>query len=260
MTTAERRTALVTGGTRGIGLGIARALAANDWDLVLTGVRPAADVTSVLDELQRSGITATYVASDISSAPDRAALVDAIRARHGAIHALVNNAGRAPRVRADLLDATEESFEELVRTNLQGPYFLTQALACDMVARRGKDPQYRPSIVFVTSVSAEMASVNRGDYCVSKAGLAMTVKLFAVRLAEHGIPVFEVRPGIIDTDMTARVRDVYDRRIADGLVPERRWGTPDDVGRAVASLVSGSVPYATGTVVNVDGGLGVARL
>jgi NAD(P)-dependent dehydrogenase (short-subunit alcohol dehydrogenase family) len=260
MTTTDRRTALVTGGTRGIGLGIARALASAEWDLVLTGVRPATDVASVLDDLQRSGITASYLASDVSSAADRTALVEAIRARHVALHALVNTAGRAPRVRADLLDATEESFEELVRTNLQGPYFLTQALARDMVARREKDPGYRPSIVFVTSVSAEMASMNRGDYCVSKAGLAMTAKLFAARLAEHGIPVFEVRPGIIDTDMTSRVRDVYDRRIADGLVPERRWGTPDDVGRAVASLVSGHVPYATGTIVHVDGGLSLPRL
>jgi len=260
MSSTTRRTALVTGGTRGIGLGIARALAAADWNLVVTGVRPATDVATVLDDLQRSGITATYLASDVSSAADRIALVEAIRARHGALHALVNNAGRAPRVRADLLDATEESFEELVRTNLQGPYFLTQALARDMVGRREKDPDYHPSIVFVTSVSADMASINRGDYCVSKAGLAMTVKLFAARLAAHGIPVFEVRPGIIDTDMTSRVRDVYDRRIADGLVPDRRWGTPDDVGRAVASLVNGSLPYATGSVVHIDGGLSVPRL
>jgi NAD(P)-dependent dehydrogenase (short-subunit alcohol dehydrogenase family) len=260
MSPTDRRTALVTGGTRGIGLGIARALAAAGWELVLTGVRPANDVATVLDDLQRLGATAWYLASDISSAADRGALVDEIRARHGALDALVNNAGRAPRVRADLLDATEESFEDLVRTNLQGPYFLTQALARDMAARRATTPNYQPSIVFVTSVSAEMASINRGDYCVSKAGLAMTAKLFAVRLAEHGIPVFEVRPGIIDTDMTARVRDVYDRRIAEGLVPDRRWGTPDDVGRAVASLVSGHVPYATGTVVHVDGGLSLPRL
>jgi NAD(P)-dependent dehydrogenase (short-subunit alcohol dehydrogenase family) len=260
MSPPDRRVALVTGGTRGIGLGIAHALAAAGWDLVLSGVRPAADVSATVEELQNSGVAVSYVASDISSAADRANLVAAIRSRPGIVHALVNNAGRAPRVRADLLDASEESFEELVRTNLQGPYFLTQALARDMVARRTEDPSYRASIVFVTSVSAEMASPNRGEYCVSKAGLAMAVKLFAIRLAAHGIPVFEVRPGIIDTDMTAGVKDVYDRRIAEGLVPEGRWGTPDDVGRAVASLVTGTLPYATGSIIHIDGGLGVARL
>jgi 3-oxoacyl-[acyl-carrier protein] reductase len=163
-------------------------------------------------------------------------------------------------VRADLLEAGEDSFEEVLRTNLQGPYFLTQALARDMVARRQADAAFLASIVFVTSVSADMASPNRGEYCVSKAGLAMTVKLFAARLAADGVPVYEVRPGIISTDMTAGVRQVYDQRIADGLVPERRWGQPDDVGRAVAALVNGDVPYATGTVLHIDGGLSVPRL
>jgi 3-oxoacyl-[acyl-carrier protein] reductase len=252
--------ALVTGGTRGIGLGIARALAAAGWDLVLTGVRPADDVLPVIDALARSGTTAVYVPSDVANARDRAALIDTVQTRYGALNALVNNAGRAPRVRADLLEASEESFEELMRTNLQGPYFLTQALARDMVSQRRDDPAFRAAIVFVTSVSAEMASPNRGEYCVSKAGLAMAVKLFSVRLAADGIPVYEVRPGIISTDMTAGVRDTYDARIADGLVPERRWGTADEVGRAVAALVRGDIPYSTGTVLHVDGGLGVPRL
>ena len=163
-------------------------------------------------------------------------------------------------MRSDLLEASEESFEELMRTNLQGPYFLTQELSRDMVARREADASFRASIVFVTSVSADMASPNRGEYCVSKAGLSMAAKLFAVRLAAGGIPVYEVRPGIISTDMTAGVQAAYDQRIADGLVPERRWGTPDDVGSAVAALVRGDLPYATGSVINVDGGLGIARL
>ncbi len=250
----------MTGGTRGIGLGIARALAANGWNLLLTGVRPAADVAPVVDELTALGARTDYLSSDIARAADRTALVEAVRDRYGAVHAIVNNAGRAPRVRADLLEATEESFEELVRTNLQGPYFLTQAIAKQMMARQDADPDFHASIVFVTSISAETASLNRGDYCVSKAGLAMTVKLFAARLAPHGIPVFEVRPGVIATDMTAGVRDMYDRRIADGLVPEGRWGTPEDVGRTVATLVRGDVPYATGTVIHVDGGLGIPRL
>ena len=220
----RRPVALVTGGTRGIGLGIARALAAEGWDLVLSGLRPAAEIAPVVAELQALGSSVTYVAADVSSRDARAALADAVRTRHGALNALINNAGRAPRVRADLLEATEESFEELMRTNLQGPYFLTQELSRDMVARRKGDPAFRAAIVFVTSVSAEMASPNRGEYCVSKAGLAMAAKLFAVRLAPGGIPVYEVRPGIISTDMTAGVRQMYDQRIADGLVPEAALG------------------------------------
>ena len=250
-----RPVALVTGGTRGIGLGIARALARDGWDLVLSGVRPPDDIAPVVAELQQSGSRVTYLAADISSRDARASLAEQVRARHGALNALVNNAGRAPRVRSDLLEASEESFEELMRTNLQGPYFLTQELSRDMVARREADPSFRASIVFVTSVSADMASPNRGEYCVSKAGLSMAAKLFAVRLAAGGIPVYEVRPGIISTDMTAGVQAAYDQRIADGLVPERRWGTPDDVGSAVAALVRGDLPYATGSVINVDGGL-----
>jgi NAD(P)-dependent dehydrogenase (short-subunit alcohol dehydrogenase family) len=255
-----RPVALVTGGTRGIGLGIARALAREGWDLVLNGLRPPADVTPVVNELRALGRDVTYSAADVSSTHARATFVDGIRSRYGALNAIVNNAGRGPRVRADLLDATEDSFEELLRTNLQGPYFLTQALAKDIVAKREADATFRASIVFVTSVSAEMASPNRGEYCVSKAGLAMAVQLFAVRLAEHGIPVYEVRPGIINTDMTAGVRDVYDRRIESGLVPERRWGQPEDVGKAVVSLVRGDLPYATGTIIHIDGGLSLSRL
>jgi NAD(P)-dependent dehydrogenase (short-subunit alcohol dehydrogenase family) len=254
------QTALVTGGTRGIGLGIARALAREGWTLAVGGTRPDADVQAVLDELRSHGVDVHYLRGDVGQRSDRQRLVSDARARLGGVNALINNAGRAPRVRADLLDATEDSFEELVRTNLQGAYFLTQAIARDQIERRRADPSFAASIVFVTSVSAEMASPNRGDYCVSKAGLSMAAKLFAARLAADGIPVFEVRPGIIATDMTAGVRDAYDRRIADGLVPEGRWGQPDDVGRAVAALVRGDVPYATGTVINVDGGLSIPRL
>jgi NAD(P)-dependent dehydrogenase (short-subunit alcohol dehydrogenase family) len=253
-------TALVTGGTRGIGLGIARALARDGWNLALCGTRAEADVTATLDELRRSGAAVHYEAADLSVPGDRTRLVDAMRAKYGALNALVNNAGRAPRHRADLLDAQEDSFEELIHTNLQGPYFLTQAIAREQIARRQADASFAASIVFITSVSAEMASVNRGDYCVSKAGLSMAARLFAVRLAGHGIPVYEVRPGIIETDMTANVKEVYDKRIADGLVPERRWGTPDEVGRLVAALLRGDAPYATGSIINVDGGLSLPRL
>jgi len=256
------RVALVTGGTRGIGLGIARALARDGWHLALCGVRPEDEVRGVMDELRAegSGVEVAYTIADLSQVEHRQRLVAFVRDRYGSVQALVNNAGRAPRVRADILDATEDSFEELLRTNLQGPYFLTQQIAAQMIARKAADPSASAAIVFVTSVSADMASPNRGDYCVSKAGLAMTVKLFALRLAQDGIPVYEVRPGIIATDMTARVKDVYDRRIADGLIPDNRWGTPEDVGRATAALLRGDVPYATGTIIHVDGGLTIPRL
>jgi 3-oxoacyl-[acyl-carrier protein] reductase len=260
VTTQARRTALITGGTRGIGLGVARALAADGWDLALCGVRPDEQVRDILHELRNKGATTYYISADLARREDRARLLEEVGQRSGAINALVNNAGRAPRARVDLLDATEESFEELIRTNLQGAYFLTQAIAREQVARRQSDPAFAASIVFITSVSAELASANRGDYCVSKAGLAMAARLFAARLAEHGIPVYEVRPGIIATDMTAGVKEVYDRRIADGLVPAGRWGQPDDVGRVVAALVRGDLGYATGSIVHVDGGLSLPRL
>jgi 3-oxoacyl-[acyl-carrier protein] reductase len=255
-----RPTALVTGGTRGIGFGIARALARDGWDLALCGLRAEADVADVIRELRDAGAAVHYSAADVARGDERNRLLREVGARDGALNALVNNAGRGPRVRADLLEASEESFEEVVRTNLQGPYFLTQAVARDQVERRRADPAFRAAIVFITSVSAEMVSVNRGEYCVSKAGLSMAAQLYAVRLAEHDIPVYEVRPGIVATDMTAGVRDAYDRRIAEGLVPARRWGQADDVGRVVAALLRGDLPYATGTVVNVDGGLSVPRL
>ena len=255
-----KRTAFITGGTRGIGFGIARALARDGWELAVGGTRSDADVQQALDDLRALGAVVHYVRGDIALAVDRARIVDEARTRLGRINALVNNAGRAPRVRADLLEASEESFEDVMRTNLQGPYFVTQAVARHQVYERRTDSTFAASIVFVTSVSADMVSPNRGEYCVSKAGLSMAARLFAASLAEHGIPVYEVRPGIIDTDMTAHVRDVYDTRITEGLVPDRRWGLPEDVGRAVAALVRGDVPYATGTVINVDGGLSIPRL
>jgi 3-oxoacyl-[acyl-carrier protein] reductase len=270
------RTALITGGTRGIGLGVAHALAREGWGLVLVGTRDATEVAPVLEQLAAVAASASgsqspvsgpqplvpgvhYLAADLASCAARTRLLHEVRAI-GPIHALVNNAGRAPRVRADILEASEESFDELMRTNLQGPYFLTQAVARDMLEQKRTHASFAASIVFITSVSAAMASVNRGDYCVSKAGLSMAARLFAARLAADGIPVFEVRPGVIATDMTARVKDLYDRRIADGLIPEGRWGEAADVGRVVAALVRGDAPYATGTVINVDGGLSIPRL
>jgi 3-oxoacyl-[acyl-carrier protein] reductase len=255
-----RPVTLVTGGTRGIGLGISRALAADGWDLALCGVRSEDAVADVLSELRAAGSTVLYVAADIAQPGDRARLIAAVMGHFTGLDALVNNAGRAPRVRTDLLEATEESFEEVLRTNLQGPYFLTQRVVPLLLDRRRERPDVHRAIVFVTSVSAEMVSTNRGEYCVSKAGLSMATQLYAVRLAEFGIPVYEVRPGVIATDMTAKVRDMYDRRIAEGLIPEGRWGRPEDVGRAIAALLRGDVPYATGAVIHVDGGLKIPRL
>ena len=249
------RVALITGGTRGIGLGVARALAKDGWSLALCGLRAREDVAIVVRELADAGAV-EYWPADVANAADRARLLQSVIARFGTLHALVNNAGRAPRVRADLLDATEETFSDVLATNLQGPYFLTQAVARLLIERK----QTESAIVFITSVSAELASPNRGEYCVSKAGLSMAARIFALRLAPHAIPVYEVRPGVIATDMTAGVRETYDQRIADGLIPESRWGQPGDVGAAVASLLRGDLSYATGTVIHVDGGLSIPRL
>ena len=254
-----RRVALVTGGSRGIGLGVAHSLAAEGFDLALCGLREESPVRPVLDELRAKGVEARYFQADVASRSDRERLVGGVRSAFGRLHLLVNNAGVAPAVRADLLEAGEESFDRLVGINLKGPYFLTQAVARYMLEQK-QEPGFSGAIVFVTSVSAEAASPNRGDYCVSKAGLSMAARLFAVRLAASGIPVYEVRPGIIRTDMTANVAETYDRRIAEGLVPQGRWGEPEDVGRAVAALARGDAAYSTGAVILVDGGFSVPRL
>ncbi len=187
--------------------------------------------------------------SDVSSAADRRALLETVRSRYGRLDLLVNNAGMAPRERRDILEASEESFEELIATNLKGPHFLTQGIARWMVERRGGG-----RIVFVTSISSYAASVNRAEYCISKAGLSMSVALYAQRLAKHNIAVFEIRPGIIRTDMTAAVASAYEDRIAQGLLPQPRMGEPDDVARAVRAIADGLLDYSTGQVIDVDGG------
>jgi len=255
-----RRVALVTGGTRGIGLGIARALAARGFDLALCGRREESAVEPALEELRGAGYDVRYLRADVGEGSDRDRLVAALRERPGRLNVLVNNAGVAPATRADLLDAGEDSFDRVLRINLKGPYFLTQAVARWMIEQKRADHGYSGAIVYVTSVSATVASLNRGEYCVSKAGLSMASRLWAARLGEHGIPVYEVRPGIVRTDMTAAVTEKYDRLIAEGLVPQGRWGTPEDVGRAVAMLAAGELPYSTGAVLVVDGGLTIPRL
>ena len=255
-----RKVALVTGGSRGIGLGVARALARSGFDVAINGRRPAADVEPVLEELRRVGGEAMYCPADVADLAAHASILRQVRERFGRLDVLVNNAGVAPEVRADILDATPESFDRLIATNLRGPYFLTQAVARWMIEQRRADGSFRGCVVNVSSVSATVASVNRGDYCVSKAGVAMATKLWAARLAEFGVDVYEVRPGVIATDMTAGVRAKYDALIAGGLTLEKRWGTPDDVGRAVAALAVGALPYATGQVLHVDGGMTIQRL
>jgi NAD(P)-dependent dehydrogenase (short-subunit alcohol dehydrogenase family) len=256
---ADHRVALITGGTRGIGLGIARALAREGCDLALSGRRPAGEVQEALAELEEAGASVLYVPSDVADAEERADLLASVSARFGRLDVLVNNAGVGPTVRSDILEAGEESFDRLIGTNLRGPYFLTQATANWMIAQAGKR-NFDGCIVTVTSVSATVPSVNRGDYCISKAGLSMASRLWAVRLAEFGIPVFEVRPGIVYTDMSSAAKEKYDRLIGEGLLLQARWGMPDDVGRAVAMLVRGDLAYSTGSVVMVDGGMTIPRL
>lgn len=255
-----RRIALITGGTRGIGLGIAQALARAGYDLALNGVRDEAQVTGAIAELEVLGAQVVYCRGDVSDPQAREAILRQVQKSFGTLHVLINNAGVAPLQRADITEATETSFDRVLRINLQGPYFLTQAVADWMIRQQAQSNGFTGCIIFITSISARLASVNRGEYCISKAGLSMAAKLWAVRLGEFGIPVYEVRPGVIHTDMTAAVQARYDGLIANGLTVEGRWGEPDDVGRAVAALVRGDLPYSTGQVLTIDGGLTLPRL
>lgn len=257
---SNRKVALITGGTRGIGLGIARALAADGFNLAVNGVRDEAAVADVIRGLESLGIEVIYAQGDISIAQSRHDIIEAVSKHFGRLDVLVNNAGVAPKVRADILDATEESFADIMRINVAGPYFLTQTAARWMIEQKVSDETFRGTIVFVTSVSAVLASITRGDYCMSKSALSMAAKLFAVRLAEPGINVYEIRPGIVETDMTASVKAKYDKMLKEGLLLERRWGQPQDVGRAAAALARGDLPYSSGQVITMDGGMTVGRL
>ncbi len=254
--------ALITGASRGIGRAIALELSRLGFDLVInyTSNAEAAAQTQASAAQQNNKIRAEICRADISRANDRARLVDFTREKFGRLDLLVNNAGIAPTVRADILEASEESFDRLLGVNLKGPYFLTQTVAKWMIEQRRQSATRQPKIVTINSISAYTASVNRGDYCVSKAGLAMITKLFAARLAEHGINVYEIRPGVITTDMTATVKEKYDRLIAEGLTPIKRWGQPEDVAKAVAAIAHDDFPFSTGEVINVDGGFHLSVL
>lgn len=259
----DRPVSLVTGAGRGIGRGIAIELARLGHAVAINyagNVSAAEECLQLVREAGGDGIT---VRADVASGEDRARLVQSVLAAYGRIDLLVNNAGVAPDVRADLLEAGEASFDRLININLKGPYFLTQLVARQMIeqVKRGAVNVFGlPRIVTVTSVSAYTASVNRGDYCVAKAGLAMMTALYAARLAEYGINVYEVRPGVIATEMTAGVKEKYDGLIAQGAWPLRRWGQPEDIGRVVAAIARGDLPYSTGEVINVDGGFHLRTL
>jgi 3-oxoacyl-[acyl-carrier protein] reductase len=256
------KTALVTGGSRGIGFGIASSLAAEGWSLVINGIRPAEAVGEALTGLRKYGVRVGYARGDVSTSEGRAAIAGATHEFTGGKTAnlLVNNAGIAPKVRADLLELTEESYDNVMDTNLKGAFFLTQAFAREILAARRSDPSFSASIVNITSVSATVVSTNRGEYCIAKSGLAMLTQLFAARLGADGIPVYEVRPGVIRTDMTKGVTEKYDKLIGSGAFVQPRWGLPEDVGRAVAALARGDFSYSTGQVIMVDGGLTMVRL
>ncbi|MEJ1240100.1 3-ketoacyl-ACP reductase [Chryseolinea sp. T2] len=254
-----REVALITGGTRGIGLGIAQALATAGFDLAINGVRPEADAASALESLRKLGAQVVYCQGNIGAADDRTRILKTALDRFNNIDVLVNNAGVAPFVRKDLLELDEDNFDRLLDINLKGTFFLTQAAARHM--KDSNAARQKPGrIITITSVSATHASINRGEYCISKAGLAMMTKLFAARLASDGISVFEVRPGIIHTDMTSGVQQKYDQLISNGLTLEPRWGEASDVGNAVAVLATGRLSYATGQVLDIGGGMTVERL
>ena len=255
-----RKVALVTGAARGIGLGIAQALAREGCDLVVCDVSREGELRETLDGLRALGAEVLYCRCDVARAVQRARMMEKIRCRFGRLNVLVNNAGVAPAKRDDILEATEESFERLVRINLQGPYFLTQLAARWMIEQKKASGRFSACIVNISSTSATVASVSRGDYCITKAGVSMATKLWAARLAEYGIAVYEIRPGIFQTSMTEAVREKYDRLIKGGLLLEARWGQPEDVGKAVAALVRGDIPYAPGQVIVMDGGMTLPRL
>jgi len=256
---------LVTGASRGLGRGIAVEAAAQGLSVAINYAsnREAADETARLCRQAAASDAQHFVAvqGDVGRREDRERIVAQTLSAFGRLDALVNNAGIAPRQRADVTETTQASFEEVLRTNLEGPYFLTQSVANHWLSSRYAS--LLPGgfkIVFVSSISAAAASIMRGEYCISKAGLAMASQLWAVRLADEGVQVIELRPGIMATDMTSAVKEKYDRLIAEGLVPQRRWGTAEDVGRAVRAILAGLLPYTTGDVIHLDGGFHVRRL
>ena len=253
------KTAIVTGGGRGIGMGIVRELAAAGYIVAVIGSSPAERYGEALEALREEGHEIAYFQGDLADTAASRRCAAQVAERYGRIDVLVNNAGVAPQVRADLLEMTEESFDRVVGTNTRGTMFMTQAVAKQMLEQEPVEGA-RGTIINISSISAEVSSINRGEYCVSKAGIYMLTRLYADRLAPEQIFVYEIRPGIIQTDMTAKVREKYDALFASGACPIARWGLPEDIGRAAAALCSGSFRYTTGQVIFVDGGLHIQRL
>jgi len=262
----EPATVLVTGSSRGLGRGVALELATHGHSVAIhyASNSAAAEETAAACAKLAPNPAQSFpiVGGNIGLARDRCAIIEqTLAAFDGRLDALVNNAGIAPRVRADILDAEEEIFDEVIAVNLKGPYFLSQLAARHFLSHPGQSRLTNGyQIIFVSSLSANTASINRGEYCISKAGVAMASQLFATRLANEGVQVTEVRPGIMATDMTSGVKEKYDALIATGLVPQMRWGNPDDVGRACASILDGGLPFSTGDVINIDGGFHLRRL
>lgn len=257
----SRKVALVTGGGRGIGFGICEKLAADGFDLVLSGRSDASKVADAVAKLKAMRAEVLYCSGDVSSAEDRDAMLAEIKTHFGRLDVLVNNAGVSPKVREDILQAKEDNYEWIMKINLQGPFFLTQACANWMIEQKQADSSFAGSIINIGSISATVVSVNRGDYCISKAGVGMMTQLFAARLGEYSIPVYEIRPGIIKSDMTSGATEKYDNLIANtDLLVEKRWGLPEDIGKLTAAMARGDMPYASGQAVYVDGGLTINRL
>jgi NAD(P)-dependent dehydrogenase (short-subunit alcohol dehydrogenase family) len=256
---------LVTGAGRGIGREICLEMAQKGFDIV--GVDILADPEShhkglfeVKQKVEELGRKFLPVQADISSLDSHQRILDTTLDLFDRIDALVNNAGVAPEKRMDILETTPESYDRVLSINARGAFFLTQMIAKHMIHKSAGDAEGKPSIIFISSISASVSSPSRPEYCISKACLSMTAKIFADRLAEHGINVYEVRPGIIQTDMTAPVREKYDKLIAEGLIPQKRWGYPKDVAKAVAALARGDFAYSTGLVVEVSGGMNIQSL
>lgn len=254
------KSAIVTGGGRGIGFAVAKQLGLDGFKVVVMDVRPQADYQENFDTLDKLGIESLYVQGDITKKNDREACVKAAVSRFGGIDVLVNNAGVAPKVRADLLEMTEESFDHVVTVNTKGTMFMTQAVANQMLKQERKGEAQRGTIVNVSSCSAVVSSTSRGEYCISKAGVSMLTTLYADRLAGEGIYVYEVRPGVVATELTAVVKDKYDKLFEEGVFPISRWGQPEDVAQAVSAFCSGKFAYSTGNYVDIDGGFHIQRL
>lgn len=261
MESNKKPVALITGGSRGIGFGCAQQLAKLGFNVAINGMREESTVSKPIDALKALGADALYCQGDISSADARAAMLAKIKDHFGKLNVLVNNAGVAPKERKDILQASEASFDYVVGTNVKGPYFLSQAAANWMIQQKAENSDNSfYAIINVGSISATVVSVNRGEYCISKAGIAMMSQLFAARLGEYDIPVYEIRPGVIKTDMTSGVTEKYDTLIDEGLCVTKRWGLPEDIGKAVGSLASSNFPYSTGQIIMVDGGQCIQRL